>query len=212
MLLGHRGVNSGWVLVGPDLYAGLWFLTQNLFYDGNVKVWLSRILERLKTRRPNCTGSCLSFELCRRLFLMRQNVFLSFFFFHARSWRLFLQTRGCCTSTVANTQEQEANVSMKVHKIEADRAQGKQWFCWGSFWWPIRSPSLHDLPLPLPAFMCLGLLGPTQWPLIKDGAKAVRRQWRRSYQILTSHNSARPPRVSDCITFHTLLLGAVLFY
>lgn len=92
---------------------------------------------------------------------MRENVFLSFFF-HTRSWRLFLQTRGSCTSAVANTQEQEGNVSMKVHKIEADRAQGKQSFGRGSFWWPIRSPSLYDLALPLPAFMCLGLLCSTQ--------------------------------------------------
>lgn len=46
-----------------------------------------------------------------------QEAFFFFFFFHTRSRRLFLETRGCCTSAAANTQEQEANVSMKVHPI-----------------------------------------------------------------------------------------------
>lgn len=93
---------------------------------------------------------------------MGPNVFLSLFFLHTRSWRLFLRTRGCCTYAVANTQEQEATVSMKVHEMEADSAEGKQYFGWSSFWWPIRPQCLYDLPLPLPAFMCLGLLCGTQ--------------------------------------------------
>lgn len=94
---------------------------------------------------------------------MRENVFLSFFFFFPHKvLEIICTDEGCCTSAVANTQEQEANVSMKVHKIEADRAQRKQSFGGGSFWWPIRSPSLYDLPLPLPTFMCLGLLCSTQ--------------------------------------------------
>lgn len=131
-----------------------------------------------------------------------QNVFLSLFF-HTRSWRLFLQTRGCCTYAVANTQEQEATVSMKVHEMEADSAKGKQYFGWSSFWWPIRPQCLYDLPLPLPAFMCLGLLCGTQWPLIKDWAQALRRPWRHPYQMPTSQNSARPPEINGCMDCHT---------
>lgn len=83
-------------------------------------------------------------------------------FLYTKSWRLFLQTRGCCTYVAANTQEQEATVSMKVHEMEADSAKGKQYFGWSLFWWPIRPQCLYDLPLPLPAFMCLGLLCRTQ--------------------------------------------------
>lgn len=124
---------------------------------------------------------------------MGQNVFLSLFSVYTRSWRLFLQTKGCFTYAVANTQEQEATVSMKVHEMEADSAKGKQYFGWSSFWWPIRPQSLYDLPLPLPAFICLELLCGTQWPLIKDWAQALRQQWRHSYQMPSSLNSARLP-------------------
>lgn len=107
-------------------------------------------------------------------------------FFHIRSERLFLQTRGCCTYAAANTQEQEAKASMKVHEMEADSNKGKQYFGWSSFWRPIRPQCLYDLPLPLPAFMCLVLLCVTQWPLIKDWAEVRRQQWRHSYQISSS--------------------------
>lgn len=93
---------------------------------------------------------------------MEQNVFLSPFFLHTKCWRLFLQTTGCCTYVAANTQEQEATASMKVYEMEADSAEGKQYFGWSSSWWPIRPQCLYDLPLPLPAFMCLGLLCGTQ--------------------------------------------------
>lgn len=86
---------------------------------------------------------------------MGQNVFLSPFLY-SKSLRLFLQTRGCCTYAAANTQEQEAQVSMKVHEMEADSAEGKQYFGWSSFCRPITAQCLYDLPFPLPALMsCL---------------------------------------------------------
>lgn len=86
--------------------------------------------------------------------------------------------------------------------MEADSAKGKQYFGWSSFWWPIRPQCLYDLALPLPAFMCLGLLCGTQWPLIKDWAQALRRLWRHSYQMPSSQNSARPPEINACIVSH----------
>lgn len=69
--------------------------------------------------------------------------------------------------------------------------------------WPIRPQCLYDLALPLPAFMCLGVLCATQWPLIKDWARALRRLWRHSYQMSTSQNSARPPEFRGCIVWHS---------
>lgn len=93
---------------------------------------------------------------------MGQNVFLSLLFFTQGPGDYFYRLGGCCTSAVANTQEQEATVSMKAHEMEADSAEGKQYFGWSSFWWPIRPQCLYDLALPLPAFMCLGLLCGTQ--------------------------------------------------
>lgn len=45
---------------------------------------------------------------------------------------------------------------MKVHEMEADSGEGKQYFGLGSFWRPIRPQCLYDLALPLPAFMCSG--------------------------------------------------------
>lgn len=80
--------------------------------------------------------------------------------------------------------------------------KGKQYFGWSSFCRPIRPQCLYDLPLPLPAFMCLGLLCGTQWPLIKDWAQALRQPWRHSYQMPTSQNSARPPEINGCIVSH----------
>lgn len=146
----------------------------------------------------NWRGSSSSWE---RMYFCPSCFFL--FFIYTRSWRLFLQTRGCCTCTMANTQEQEARVSMKVQEMEADSTKGKQYFGWNSFWWPIRPQCQYDLPLPLPAFMSLGLLCATQWPLIKDWVEALRRQWRHSYQIPTSQDSERPPKSSSWMVCHT---------
>lgn len=137
-------------------------------------VWPPAMLKGKQLTFLNCRGSSSSWN---RVY------FCPSFFLRTRSCRLFLQTRGCCTYAAANTQEQEATVSMKVHEMEADSAMGKQYFGWSSFWWPIRPRCLYDLPLPLPAFMCLGPLCGTQWPLIKDWAKALRRPWRHSYQM-----------------------------
>lgn len=159
-----------------------WFFPKQLF-----ACWLSAKLKRkllslLNWRRGSSSGD--------RMY------FCPSFFLHTRSWRLFLQTRGCCTHGVANTLEQEATVSMKVHEMEADSGKGKQYFGWGLFWWPIRPRCLYDLPLPLPAFMCLGLLCGTQWPLIKDWAQALRQPWRHSYQMPSSQNSKSLPEIN----------------
>lgn len=48
---------------------------------------------------------------------------------------------------------------MKVHEMEADSGEGKQYSGPGSFWRPIRPQCLYDLALPLPAFMCWGAGG-----------------------------------------------------
>lgn len=111
---------------------------------------------------PSSRGNCSHFSHVGKHFLAGQHVFLSLSFLHTRSSRLFLQTKGCCTYAAANTLEQEATVSMKVHEMEADSAEGKQYFGKGSFCWPIRLRGLDDLALPLPAFMRRGLLRGTQ--------------------------------------------------
>jgi len=95
------------------------------------------------------------FELKGKLCLMGTECISVPLILHTTSRRLFLQNRGCCTYAAANTQEQEATISMKVHEMEADSATGKQYLGWSSFWWPIRPKCLYDWPLPLPAFMCV---------------------------------------------------------
>lgn len=162
------------------------------------------LLGQLQTCWPHATlkQEVLKFWVEGEALPLERELFLSLFF-HIRSKRLFLQTRGCCTCAAANTQEQEAKASMKVHEMEADSNKGKQYFGWSSFWRPIRPQCLYDLPLPLPAFMCLVLLCVTQWPLIKDWAEARRQQWRHSYQISSSQNSTRPPKIRGCMVCHT---------
>lgn len=138
----------------------------------------------------NCRGSSSSWG---------QNVFLSLSFFTQGPGDYFYRLGGCCTYAAANTQEQEATVSMKVHEMEADSAKGKQYFGWSSFWWPIRP---HCLVWFTTSSTCFYVFGGCcvehNDPLIKDWAPTLRRWWRHPYQMPTSQN-ARPPEISGCV-------------
>lgn len=131
-----------------------------------------------------------------KLFLMGQSVFLSLFFFTQGPGDYFYRLGDVVLMqwpTPKNRKPQFLWKSTRWKQI-APRENNI---------WPIRPQCLYDFPLPLPAFMCLGLLCGTQWPLIKDWAWALRRPWRHSYQMPTSQNSARPPEISGCIVYHS---------